>query len=141
MITAIDRSIGSRTYPVPADIDRVDRPLTSIVILTRNELEYTQRCVASIVARTEEPYALIFVDNGSTDGTVEYLRSLDGAVVVVNDANLGFGAGCNQGIARSRGERILLLNNDTVVTDGWLAAMHDALDADPAVGVAGPRSN
>ena len=112
-----------------------------MVILTRNELEYTQRCIASIRAHTPEPYELILVDNGSTDGTLEYLRGLPDATVIANETNLGFGAGCNQGIARSRGDRILLLNNDTVVTEGWLSAMHAALDSHPTAGIAGPRSN
>lgn len=114
---------------------------TSIVILTHNELEYTRRCLASIASCTAEPYELVLVDNGSTDGTVDYLRSQAGAVVIENGENLGFAAGCNQGIAAARGERILLLNNDTVATPGWLAALHGALDADPSRGIAGPRSN
>jgi cellulose synthase/poly-beta-1,6-N-acetylglucosamine synthase-like glycosyltransferase len=83
----------------------------------------------------------VFVDNGSTDGTLAYLRSLDGVIVIENDRNLGFGGGCNQGIAASLGERVLLLNNDVVVTAGWLAALHAALDANPKVGLVGPRSN
>lgn len=116
-------------------------PLTSIVILTRNQLDYTRQCVDGILRNTPEPIELVFVDNGSTDGTLDYLRSIDGAVVIDNDENLGFGGGCNVGIAASSGERILLLNNDVVPTPGWLAAMHDALDSDDAIGLVGPRSN
>jgi GT2 family glycosyltransferase len=119
----------------------VTRPLTSIVILTLDQLAYTTQCVDGIIRHTPEPYELVFVDNGSTDGTLEYLRSLSNAVVIDNDSNLGFGAGCNQGIAASRGERILLLNNDVVPTAGWLSALHEALDRDPANGLAGPRTN
>ena len=116
-------------------------PVTSIVILTRNEIAYTRACVESIQRLTPEPFEFVFVDNGSTDGTVEYLRGIDGAVVNENDANLGFGGGCNQGIAASTGERILLLNNDVVVTEGWLTALHRELDSGAHVGIAGPRSN
>lgn len=116
-------------------------PLTSIVILTLNELEYTRRCVDSIAAHTPERYEFVFVDNGSTDGTLEYLRAIPGAIVIANDRNVGFGGGCNQGISAARGERILLLNNDTVATPGWLGAMHRALDADERIGIVGPRSN
>lgn len=116
-------------------------PLTSIVILTRNELEYTRRCLDSIAKWTEEPYELVLVDNGSTDGTVDYLRSIAGAVVIDNGENLGFAGGCNQGIAASSGDRILLLNNDTMATPGWLAAMHRALDRSDDMGIVGPRSN
>lgn len=116
-------------------------PSTSIVILTRNQLEYTRRCVDGIAATTPEPHELVFVDNGSDDGTVEYLRSLPDATVLENDRNLGFGGGCNQGILASAGDRILLLNNDVVPAAGWLGSLHDAIDAESAVGLAGPRTN
>ncbi len=116
-------------------------PTTSIVILTRNELEYTRQCIEGIAQTTPEPHELVLVDNGSTDGTVEYLRSIPGAIVIENGRNLGFGGGCNVGIAASSGERILLLNNDVVPTSGWLAELHAALDSGPQVGLAGPRSN
>lgn len=118
-----------------------ERPLTSIVILTRNQLDYTRRCVEGIARCTPEPHELVFVDNGSSDGTLEYLRSIHGALIIDNDENLGFGGACNQGMAAARGERILLLNNDVVPTDGWLAALHDALDAEGPTGLAGPRTN
>jgi GT2 family glycosyltransferase len=116
-------------------------PRTSIVILTRNELACTRACVESIQAHTPEPHELVFVDNGSSDGTLAYLRSIDGAIVIDNDRNLGFGGGCNQGIAFASGARVLLLNNDVVVTPGWLGALHAALDESDDIGIAGPRSN
>jgi GT2 family glycosyltransferase len=115
--------------------------LTSIVVLTLNELEHTKRCVASIERHTPEAHELIFVDNGSTDGTLEYLRSLDAVTVIANRTNHGFGGGCNQGMAVARGDRVLLLNNDTVVTAGWLDAMNRAMDSRPNCGMVGPMSN
>ncbi|MCW2949228.1 MAG: hypothetical protein JWN41_241 [Thermoleophilia bacterium] len=125
--------------------------LTSMVILTRNELAVTQLCIDSIRRHTPQPYEFVFVDNGSTDGTVDYLRALvtaggdgatyHGATLIENATNLGFGGGCNQGIAASAGDRVLLLNNDVVVTPGWLSALHRELDSSPLVGIAGPRSN
>ncbi|MGE5577908.1 MAG: glycosyltransferase [Syntrophothermus sp.] len=115
--------------------------LTSIVILTYNELEYTRQCVESIQKYTHEPYELIFVDNGSSDGTLEYLQNISGARVIANPINLGFGAGCNQGMSVARGEYIVLLNNDTVVTEGWLSRMITRAESDPSVGMVGPRSN
>lgn len=121
---------------------RVREPkLTSIVILTRNELEFTRRCVDSIRQYTNEPYELIFVDNGSTDGTIEYLENLKDATVIRNPINLGFGAGCNQGMNIAKGEYIVLLNNDTLVTPGWLTRLITRVESDPTVGMVGPRSN
>ena len=114
-----------------------DDGLTSIIIVTFNQLEYTRRCVESIQRLTDEPYELIFVDNGSSDGTVAYLKSLAGATVIENTDNRGFPAAVNQGIAAAKGSRILLLNNDTIVTTGWLRRMLAALDSDPKIGLVG----
>jgi uncharacterized protein YydD (DUF2326 family) len=54
---------------------RMESELTSIVILTCNQLQYTKKCIESIFQNTRQPYELIIVDNGSTDGTVEYLET------------------------------------------------------------------
>jgi len=115
--------------------------MTSIVIVTFNQLAYTKECVDSIRLRTDEPYELIFVDNGSTDGTVGYLRSLSGIQLIENSENRGFPAAVNQGLATATGEYILLLNNDTVVTTGWLRQMRDVFESDRRIGLVGPCSN
>lgn len=118
-----------------------DYGLTSIVIITHNQLEYTRQCVESIRRFTDEPYEFVFVDNHSTDGTVEYLRSVPNSKLIINDENRGFPVAANQGIRASLGRQILLLNNDTVVTTGWLRRMLRALHSDPKVGLVGPSSN
>jgi GT2 family glycosyltransferase/tetratricopeptide (TPR) repeat protein/2-polyprenyl-3-methyl-5-hydroxy-6-metoxy-1,4-benzoquinol methylase len=115
--------------------------LTSIVIVTHNELDYTRQCLDSVRGLTDEPYELIVVDNGSTDGTVEYLRALPGVRLIANGGNRGFPAAVNQGMAVAAGSQILLLNNDVVVTTGWLDRMLRTLRADVRVGLVGPRSN
>jgi O-antigen biosynthesis protein len=117
------------------------RGLTSIIIITHNQFEYTRLCLESVRSRTVEPFELIVVDNASSDGTVESLRSQGDVRLVHNEANRGFPAAVNQGIAEARGEHILLLNNDVVVTTGWLGRMLDALFSDPKIGMAGPCSN
>jgi GT2 family glycosyltransferase/tetratricopeptide (TPR) repeat protein len=119
--------------------------LTSIIILTFNQMEYTKECVKSIQKHTPELHEIIFVDNGSTDGTLKWLRKLTqenkGYKLVDNKHNLGFAKGCNQGIEASRGEFILLLNNDVVVSEGWLSGLLNCLNHTPAVGIVGPMTN
>jgi len=119
----------------------LDYGLTSIVILTRNQLPYTRECLDSIRLRTDEPYELIVVDNGSTDGTVEYLRSQPDVKLIENRDNRGFPAGCNQGIRVADGDQVLLLNNDVIVTTGWLGRLLTALHSDPEIGLVGPCTN
>jgi GT2 family glycosyltransferase/tetratricopeptide (TPR) repeat protein/2-polyprenyl-3-methyl-5-hydroxy-6-metoxy-1,4-benzoquinol methylase len=118
-----------------------DFGLTSIVIITHNQLEYSRRCLESIRRLTDEPYELIVVDNASTDGTVDYLRAMSFVRLISNETNRGFPAAVNQGIEVAGGRQILLLNNDTVVTTGWLGRLLRALYRDPHIGLVGPCSN
>ena len=119
--------------------------LTSIVILTFNELAFTKMCVDSLKHFTDESVEFIFVDNGSSDETPRYLQALaarDSRVkVILNTENRGFPAGANQGIQASAGSQIVLLNNDTIATTGWLRRMLDAMAKDPRIGLVGPCSN
>jgi GT2 family glycosyltransferase/tetratricopeptide (TPR) repeat protein/glycosyltransferase involved in cell wall biosynthesis len=136
--TICPRSV-MRLYSPPAG------KLVSIVILAHNQLRDTQQCLASIEKHTAPAHELILVDNGSTDGTTQFFRNYAAkhshVRVILNRANLGFSAGNNQGLACARGDAILLLNNDTVVTPGWLERMLGALELDPDCGLAGPVSN
>jgi hypothetical protein len=103
-----------RAKPLPAP----DYGLTSIVIVTYNEIAFTRQCLDSIRLLTDEPFEIIVVDNGSTDGSVEYLRAMADVRLIENDSNRGFPAAANQGIAIAAGKNVLLLNNDVVVTTG-----------------------
>lgn len=116
--------------------------LVSIVIVTFNGLEHTKRCIESILSYTPvPPYELIFVDNGSTDGTLDYLQTLPQATIIRNDENRGFPAAANQGLGVARGEYVLLLNNDVVVTPGWLERLVDHAERDERIGAVGPMSD
>ncbi len=119
--------------------------MTSIVILTRNGLEYTKKCLTSIQQFTTEQHEIIVVDNGSSDGTVRWLQkfacSCPNCRIIENQGNLGFAKGCNQGIHAAAGEYIVLLNNDTVVTEGWLSGMLECLLSALDVGIVGPMTN
>jgi GT2 family glycosyltransferase/glycosyltransferase involved in cell wall biosynthesis len=118
----------------------------AIIIVSYNNLEYLQLCLESIWAKTEYPnYRVIVVDNGSQPEVVDYLvaaaRRESRLKVVLNGRNLGFSAANNVGVREADGcEYVVLLNNDTVVTRGWLTRMVRYLD-NPAVGLVGPVTN
>ncbi len=119
--------------------------LTSIIILAHNQLECTKKCIESIEQSTPERHELILVDNGSTDGTTEFLQTYahnhNHVRLILNKSNLGFAAGNNLGIDQSKGEYIMFLNNDVVVTEGWLGKLTDLLNRYPDLGMVGPVSN
>lgn len=115
---------------------------TSIIIPTFNQRSYLQQCIESIRSNTDKPYEVIVIDNASKDSTAEYLSTLKGAVrYKVNSHNLGFAGAVNQGLAMARGETLLLLNNDTVVTANWLRNMLNVIYSDKSIGIVGPITN
>ncbi len=121
------------------------RPLVSIIMLTCNALEYTKKCVASLYEHTFYPFELILVDNASSDGTRGYLKKLsrqkENITLVLNKQNKGFAAGNNQGVKKARGRYIMLLNNDVIVSTGWLEEMVSAYERDDQIGMVGPLTN
>jgi len=114
----------------------------AIVVVTWNALDFTQRCLAALRDLTDHPaWRLVVVDNGSTDGTVEWLRTADDASLLENRENLGFSRAVNRGIAATDpGEDVVLLNNDVLVTDpSWLSRLQSVAHGGPTVGVVGAR--
>lgn len=96
--------------------------MISIIIPVLNLLSYTKECLSHIEAHTDLPYEIIIIDNGSTDGTKEYLKNVP-ARVITNSENRGVYVAWNQGIAASKGEYICIMNNDILVTPGWAPAL------------------
>ncbi|MBR3628280.1 MAG: glycosyltransferase family 2 protein [Elusimicrobia bacterium] len=121
--------------------------LVSIVMLTYNQLDDTKLCVESLFKHTTDVnYELIFVDNGSTkDDTISYLDGLKkehkNIKTIYNKENLGFACANNQGIEISEGDYVLLLNNDVILTDGWLSRMINIAESDSKIGVVAPCTN
>ncbi len=114
----------------------------SIIILTWNCLNYTKRCLDTLRQHTDlHRHDVIIVDNGSTDGTVEFLRTLDWIRLIELDTNLGFVKGNNIGIRHSDPHSdILLLNNDIeMAQDGWLQMMQQAAYTADDIGIVGCR--
>lgn len=122
--------------------------LVSILIPCCGMLEYTRLCVPSVLRCSREPFELIFLDVGSLDGTAEYLAGLQAGLesrlrveVVRTPSDLGIAEACREAMRMARGEFLCLLNNDTVVTPGWLDALTALARLSPAIGLVGPMSN
>lgn len=107
------------------------RPEVSIVMLTHNCWTTTRLALQQLWKHTPEMRELIVVDNASTDQTRSELERLQASQprlrLIFNRENRGFAAGCNQGAAISSGAQILFLNNDVLVTPGWLARLQAPL--------------
>ena len=121
-------------------------PMVSILLPVYGQKELTASCLESLFAATDYPsWELVAVDNASPDGTGELLEHWAKAHprmrVVHNPENLGFPKACNQAASLAFGEILCVLNNDSLVTPGWLSALVDELFHHPEVGLVGPVSN
>jgi GT2 family glycosyltransferase len=117
----------------------------SVVVVTYNSLPFTRLCLETVLAHgSEADFELVVVDNGSEDGTPEYLTRLsrsDARVrVLLNGRNAGFAVACNQGLGLAAGDHLVLLNNDTMVPPRWLEKLLAHL-RNPEVGLVGPVTN
>jgi len=127
-------------------------PVLSIIIVNYNTKELIKQCLESVIRndkrlelkgrvidpKDEEtiPAEIIVVDNNSTDGSREYLKSMTKKInlrLILNKKNLGFSKANNQGMEKARGEYLLLLNSDTIIPEGaisqtllWLASRPEA---------------
>jgi O-antigen biosynthesis protein len=132
-----------------ADIAVAKLPgLVSIVIPCCGMLEYTKLSVPSILKHSRPPFELIFIDIGSLDGTAEYLAGLKTGLedkihmqVVRTPTDLGLREACREALAETRGEFVVLLNNDCIVTNSWLNQLTGLVSFTAANGLAGPMSN
>ncbi|GAB2503092.1 glycosyltransferase [Lysobacter humi (ex Lee et al. 2017)] len=124
----------------------IDEPKVSVIVLTYNNLAFTDACLFSVEAYSDYPnLEVIVVDNASSDGTQDYLREWvtkgPNRRIVLNDENLGFSAGNNRGLEAATGDYLVLLNNDTYVTPGWVRTLLGHLRRRPDLGLVGPVTN
>lgn len=93
-------------------------------------------CLAALARQTERDFCIVVVDNGSTDGTVDWLAAEHpDIIVIVNISNHGFARAVNQGIGVTDAPFVAVLNNDTEPETDWLAALLSCAESDPHVGM------
>lgn len=117
-----------------------------VIVCVHNALDDVKLCLNSVInKRRGENQKLILIDDGSDWDTADYLRQFangkDWVALQRNQSAVGFTFAANQGLRASSGELAILLNSDTIVTDGWAEKMADALFSTPGAGIVGPMSN
>src|SRR5438067_12889826 len=111
-----------------------------MIVPVVHQLRFTKACLASIHDnQADQSLEVIVVDDSSTDGTQETLPRIPGLVYLRNEENVGFVASCNRGAAKARGNYLVFLNNDTVVTAGWLSALRETFQLEPQAGLVGSK--
>ena len=120
---------------------RETAPLLSIIVVTWNGKKYALECIASLKSQPSLlSIEIIVVDNGSTDGTPEAIRTeFPDVTLIENRANLGFAKANNIGMASSRGKYVCLVNSDVVIPPGCLEKMVEFMGVHPEIGVLGPK--
>lgn len=113
--------------------------ITDIIIPTRHNLKCLKHCIESIRACTDTPYQLIVVNNGQDEETHQYLSQLTNINYIKTEGRLTFSQANNMGIAAGKSKYVCLLNDDTIVSKGWLRELVKACTGD--VGGVGPLSN
>jgi len=117
------------------------QPLLSVIIPNWNGKRFLEECMDSLKGQSFQNFETILVDNGSTDGSAEFAEKRYGEFIRVlrNKENLGFTGGNNVGIKASKGEYIVLLNNDTWADPRWLEELAKATRFDPPIGMWGSK--
>jgi GT2 family glycosyltransferase len=122
-------------------------PRASLLMVTYGNLALTRLCLASVQrAAGSLPFEIVLVDNASPDDSLAWLREAEASGllplrVIANAHNAGFAAANNQAAREARGDVLVFLNNDTVVTPGWLERLVGHLDANRRLGLVGPVTN
>ena len=143
---ASEQTWNHRAHALIEAIEAIPLPKISVVVLTFNNLDLTRSCLRSLIQWSSyDNLEIIVVDNASTDGSQDYFREFQSkhsnVQLILNDKNVGFAAGNNIGLSAASGDYLVMLNNDTVVTPGWVLTFLRHMQEDPSIGLIGPVTN
>lgn len=112
----------------------------SVIVVNFNGMPHIDTCIASLLNQTYRNFEVIFVDNNSSDGSLQYTQNKSPQLIFVqNGKNLGYAGGINSGLAYATGDYVAPLNIDTEVTPDWLGTMVSFLEANPQVAAVTPK--
>lgn len=115
-------------------------PTLSVILLNWNGRAYLEQCLYALAGQSQPASRVMLVDNGSTDGSVEFVREhFPWVKIRDNGGNIGFAAGNNVALREDDAEITVLLNPDVILYPDCLAALSEALAEDPRIGIAGCR--
>jgi GT2 family glycosyltransferase/glycosyltransferase involved in cell wall biosynthesis len=145
MAWACEHDWGARARSFKQLID-ARQPKVSIIVLSYMNWAFTEATLRSVLAFSDyDNLEVLVVDNGSTDEIVHQLREFvardERMQLILNGENLGYAAGNNVGLRRASGDYVVLLNNDTFVTRGWVADLIRPLKLDSSIGLVSPTTN
>ena len=112
--------------------------MVSIIIINYNGKEFLADCLKSVMNQSYNDFEIIFVDNGSSDNSLEFVNNNfndEKIKIIKSDENLGFAGGNNLGFKYASGEYIVLLNNDTIVEHDWLKYLIEAMESENNIGI------
>jgi GT2 family glycosyltransferase/glycosyltransferase involved in cell wall biosynthesis len=133
-VFASEAAIQSLTFP------EAEAPAVTIIIPVHGKPLLTYTCLKSVHGNTPAgSYEVIVVDDASPDPAEVALKEMNGVRFVRNEANLGFVGSCNRAAQLARGDVLVFLNNDTIVTPGWLESLIAVLRERPAAGLVGAK--
>ncbi len=128
--------------------------LTSIIVFLSGQREYARKCAESIGKHTKEPHEIIFIPRDASYAPPKWLRrmlkengnyklmtpkgKLDG--LAEKNGGFSYAQACNLGVNESKGEYITILQDNTIVTEDWLAGMLECLNSSPDTGIVGPMT-
>jgi GT2 family glycosyltransferase len=128
---------GSVSAPPPIRRPAPPEPEISVVVLAWDNLRYSQQFVESVRRNTDVDYELVIVDNGSAWEAANYARAAADRVVL-NQSNLGFSHGMNQGLEEARGDYVAFCNNDTELPPGWAGHLLETARTHPNAAIVVP---
>lgn len=131
-------------YNVGIDLIKENTPIVDVIVCVHNALDDVKECLNSLIAKKTMEFNLIIINDGSNLETLTYLNSFSkewNALLISYANSRGYTKSANEGLKSSKGDYVILLNSDTIVTKFWIEKLLKCANADGETGIVGPLSN